>query len=73
MEQNEIRLLLDLWTLIKDLLPAQKRETVAEQFLQIFEDNGYDLEHAPEITDEDPYLNKAYNLLYDTEEDEEDY
>jgi len=72
METNEIALLIDIWALMKDLVPAGKREAIAEQYLSIFVDNGYAIEESIKEIGEDLYLNRAMIELFEIEEDSED-
>lgn len=41
---SETNFVLELWDTIKEALPANKRQEVADRFVSIFIDHGWDLE-----------------------------
>ena len=71
--RRESMMVVELWDLVRDNVPASHRLETAISFLKVFEEYGYDSKDMQDITDEDPYLKKAYDDLYGEEEEEEDY
>lgn len=69
MRDSDNTLIVEIWEVVRDVVPAAKREDAALRFLKIFEDNGFDIE---DIEGEDPILDEALNLIKDEDEEEID-
>jgi len=74
--KQESMMIVELWDLVRDSIPASQRLDVAISFLKTFEEYGFDSKDMQDITDEDLYLKRAYDDLYhedDEEEEDDDY
>jgi hypothetical protein len=68
---SEVQLIVEIWDLMRDtVLPARRLET-AIQVLRAFEEYGFEPETLKDVMDEDRYLQRAYEDLYDETEDEQ--
>lgn len=70
--KTESNLFIDLWDKVRDLIPVPKRTDVAFSLLQTFIDHGHDLKDFEDITEEEPALARAYDLLKDEGEEEDE-
>jgi hypothetical protein len=68
---KESRLVISLWEVIRDLIPAAKRQEVASAIIREFEDVGYDERELQDLIDEDVYLTRAYREVFDVEEEDD--
>lgn len=72
--KQESMLIIELWDLVRDTIPAGQRLEIAISFLKAFEEYGFDSKDMQDITDDDAYLKRAYDDLYiDEEEEADDY
>jgi hypothetical protein len=69
---NENTLVLEIWELVRDQLPAARRLETAAGILRAFEEYGFDKRDLDEIVEEDAYLAKAFHEVFDVDQDEED-
>jgi len=75
---SEANFVLEMWETIKEAVPAAKRQEVADRYVSILIDHGWDLE-ALDILGEDRYLDEALRDHYgyddedDSDDDEEEY
>jgi hypothetical protein len=70
---SESKLIAEVWDLVRDCIPANRRLEIAIAFLQNFEEYGFDSRDMGDIVDEDAYLRRAYADLFDEEEEAEDF
>ena len=66
-DDNDI--IVEVWEVIRDVVPAAKREDAALRLLKVFEENGFDIN---EIEGEDTILDEALTLLRDEEDGEDE-
>lgn len=71
--KQESMIIIELWDLVRDTIPASQRLDIAISFLKAFEEYGFDSKDMQDITDEDTHLKRAYDDLFHDEEEEEDY
>lgn len=69
MRNNDNAVIVEVWEVIRDVVPAAKREDAALRFLKVFEDNGFDIE---DIEGEDSILDEALNLIRDDDDEDEE-
>ena len=76
---SEANFVLELWETIKEAVPAAKRQELADRYVSILVDHGWDLESL-DIFGEDRYLDEAlrdhYGNNYDddnSDDDDEEY
>lgn len=67
---SEARLISEIWETVRDLIPAPKRQEIAQQHLRAFEEYGFDTEDMADLIGEDKYLEEAYKTLYEEDEEE---
>lgn len=68
----ESNLVLEIWDLIRDQIPAARRLDTAISVLRAFEEYGFDEKDLQDIVDEEPYLTRAYYDLFAIEQSEEE-
>jgi hypothetical protein len=67
-------LLLEVWEVVSELLPNNKREDMARKLLNIFADKGMDKDDFESIRGDDEYIDSAIDSQYTGEvEDYDDY
>jgi hypothetical protein len=66
-------LLIEVWEVVNDLLPNNKREDMARRLVNIFADKGMDRDDFEAIKGEDDHLDSAIDAHYTGEPVEEDY
>ncbi len=67
-------IILDLWELIVEHIPNNKREDVANKVVKIFADAGFEDTEFETVRGEDPYLDAAIdNIKEEIDEDEYDF
>ncbi len=67
-------IILDLWELIVEHIPNNKREDVANKVIKIFADAGFESSDFETVRGEDSYLDAAIdNIKEDVDEDEYDF
>lgn len=69
---SENTLVLEIWELVRDQLPAARRLETAAALLRAFEEYGFDERDLSEIVEEDAYLAKAYYEVFDVDQEDED-
>lgn len=62
-------MIVEIWEVIRDVVPAAKREDAALRLLKVFEENGFDIN---EIEGEDSILDEALLLLRDEEDGDDE-
>lgn len=62
-------MIVEVWEVIRDVVPAAKREDAALRLLKVFEENGFDIN---EIEGEDSILDEALILLRDEEDGDDE-
>jgi hypothetical protein len=62
---SEVQLIVEVWDLVRDTLPPSRRLDSAIQLLRAFEEYGFDPENLKDLLDEDRYLQRAYEDLYE--------
>jgi hypothetical protein len=72
---RESRLILEVWEMTRDYLPAPKRTDIAVTLLRSFEEYGMDPGDFADLKGEDKHLEDAFDTLYgeDPESGYEDY
>ena len=68
-------LVLDIWELVSEYLPASRKEDVANKMVKLFADTGLDEDDFESIKGEDGHLDAAIDNFHegDSDEDEFDY
>lgn len=71
---RESDLLFDIWEKVRDLIPAKgsQRADAALEIIRCFADYGFDAKDLRAATEEDRYLAKAFPLVFEEDEDEEE-
>ena len=70
---SESKVVVELWDLVRDHIPATRRLEIAIAFLRAFEEYGFEQRDMQDILDEDQHLARAFNDIFEVEEDEDDY
>jgi hypothetical protein len=70
--KNESNLVLEVWDMVRDHIPVAKRLEHAIGIVRAFEEYGMDARDLADIVDEEPYLTRAYNEVFDEEQEAED-
>jgi hypothetical protein len=70
--KDESKVVVELWDLVRDHLPSSQKLDIAIGFLRVFEEFGFDSRDMQDVVDEDRTLARAYNDLYEIEEEEEE-
>lgn len=70
--RSETQLIVEIWDLVRDTLPVARRLETAIQMLRAFEEFGFEPETLADLEDEDVYLARAYEDLYDEYPSEHD-
>jgi hypothetical protein len=65
-------LILDVWELISECLPTNKKEDVAIKLIKIFIDKGFEQDDLESIKGEDLYLDSAIDSFNEGEFEESD-
>lgn len=65
-------LLLEVWEVIQDHLPNNKREDMARKLVHIFSEHGMDRDDFMNIKGEDDNIDSAIDSVYTGEEEEPD-
>lgn len=60
----------DLWSTMKEYVPANKREELALNFLTVLVDNDVEIEDREDLRGVDDDLDTAMDELFDEEEDD---
>ena len=73
--RSESNLVMELWELVRDQLPAARRQDIATAMLTAFQDFGFDSNDLKDIVDEDAFLTKSFYDVFDEElfDESEDY
>ena len=68
-------LVLEIWELVSEYLPANRKEDVANKMVKLFADTGLDEDDFESIKGEDGHLDTAIDNFHegDNDEDEIDY
>lgn len=66
--RDDNEMIVEVWEVIRDVVPPAKREDAALRLLKVFEENGFDI---GEIEGEDSILDEALHLLKDEDSDED--
>ena len=67
--RDDNEMIVEVWEVIRDVVPAAKREDAALRLLKVFEEHGFDIN---EIEGEDSILDEALILLRDEEDGEDE-
>ncbi len=70
-QDSEANFVLELWETIKEAIPAAKRQELADRYVSILVDHGWDLESL-DIFGEDRYLDNALKDHYGDWDDDHD-
>jgi len=65
-------LLLEVWEVVSELLPNNKREDMARKLLNIFADKGMDKDDFESIRGDDEYIDSAIDSQYTGEVEDYD-
>lgn len=68
---NEVELVVALWELVRDYLPAAKRPEIATDILRAFEGYGFDDKELYGVEEEDRDLARAYEEVFGEGDDDE--
>lgn len=68
---SEAQVILDVWEVIRDHLPHNKRAAIAQDLLYAFQEYGFEGEECATIVDEDPDLALAFDEVFLEDEEEE--
>lgn len=66
-------LIIEIWSIFKEFVPNKNRKEMAETFLQTLIDYNIDIENMDDLHGQDAYLDKAFEVIFSNEEDEEEY
>lgn len=70
---NDTELTIEIWNVVRDSIPTARKSDIAYSLLKTFIDLGYKFD-TEEVSEEDPHLDKAIQLLdvddYDSFEEE---
>lgn len=69
---NESNLVLEIWELVRDQLPAARRVDIASGVLRAFVEFGMEQGDLGDLVDEDPYLARAFYEVFEDEIEEAD-
>lgn len=71
--EMEAGLILELWDVVSNKIPAKERGDIAYMFLKTFQDWEVNITGMRDLREEDRYIDDAITTLEDeTDEDEED-
>lgn len=71
--KSESNLVMEIWELVRDYVPASRRTDTALSILRAFEEYGMEADDLADILDEDDSLTAAYRECFgDVEDDLED-
>ena len=65
-------LVLDIWELVSEYLPANRKEDVANKMVKLFSDTGLDEDDFEAIKGEDNYLDAAIDNFHEDDQDEDE-
>ena len=65
-------MVLELWDLLQEYIPANKKPQAAQDIVQVFVEQGADLRWFGDIVGEDDVLDTAINTVLELEEEPED-
>ena len=68
----ESSFLMDVWELMRDLVPASRRNETAVALIRAFEEYGIDSKDLVDVIDEDDALTAGYKIVFGYEEEEEE-
>jgi len=66
-------LVLDVWELVSEYLPTNRKEDVANKMVKIFADKGLDQDDFYSIKGEDNHLDLAIDNFHEGDHDEDEY
>jgi hypothetical protein len=66
-------LLLEVWEIVADILPNNKREDMARKLVNIFADKGMDKKDFEAMRGEDEYIDSAIDAQYNDGLADDDY
>jgi len=66
-------LMLDVWELVSEYLPTNRKEDVANKMIKIFADKGVDQDDFESIRGEDGHLDTAIDNFSESDRDEDEY
>lgn len=64
---NEAQLIISIWESVRDTIPANKREELAENIVSAAYDYGFEISDIQDICDEDQDLSNAFEIVYGDE------
>ena len=67
--KSESHLIVEVWDLVRDHLPASRRLEIAISMLRAFEEYGFSHKDMQDVQDDDVHLTRAYHDLFEDEED----
>ncbi len=69
MIKSEANLIVEVWELVRDSLPAGRRQEIAVGMLRSFVEFGFEKEDIADIIDEDDVLSNAFTEVFDEGEE----
>lgn len=69
--KSESNLVFEIWDLVRDSIPAARRNDVAITILRHFEEYGFQSEDLEDILDEDDHLTVAFRMVFGNEADDD--
>jgi len=67
----DISIILDVWEVLNENLPTNKKEDAANKLIKVFSDHAFDLDDLEQVRGEDHYLDLALDHFTETDPDEE--
>ncbi len=68
----ESSFLMEVWDLMRDFVPAARRNETAVALIRSFEEYGMDNKELADVLDEDDALTAAYKIVFGYEEEEDE-
>lgn len=68
----ESSFLMDVWEVMRDTIPASRRNDSAVALIRAFEEYGIDSKDLVDVIDEDDALTAAYKIVFGFEEEEDE-
>ncbi len=70
--RSESNIVFEVWELMREYVPAARRESTAMSLIRSFVEYGFDHADFADAIEECDVLRSAYNLMVEADEDEDD-
>ena len=64
-------IVLDVWEVLNEYLPTNKKEDAANKLIKVFSDHAFDIDDLEQVRGEDTYLDMALDHFAETDPDED--